>query len=440
MRRRFAIAFVALFALFAVGISVSLVFIWRGSRELEQVLSSHQIEDLRQDLSRSLERSQKDLQVSGTVFANQLDDIIGNVQALDRSVDSCFDCHHTPALRGELERISELVETYKEQYSTFITAFLNAESRQRLQFEAAATAAEIDEVVDAMLLAAGPRLQRRTEAASAQVERSWTSLVVTLLLTFVVAILISSFLTRSVVEPLDRLVGAAGRISAGDLGFRIAHDERHELGTLMDAFNEMSETLESKTERIESYVAKLHRLNEGIVSLHAQSDEGSLFAHQVEAIDSLMDVELRGSVLPTELEGVFQVSLSERGEAAPRHREPISASKLEQIRGPGGPPMTIVGAKEAGDWPFGPWQPERQLRNYLVCWIDWQGGLVGALIVANRISGEFAEEDGELLAALGQSLRVALENAREFRRLRNEMELLKSRDGATAGKDAEPSR
>ena len=116
-------------------------------------------------------------------------------------------------------RISELVETYKEQYSTFITAFLNSESRQRLQFEAAATAQEIDEAVDALLLSAAPGLQRRTEAASAQVERSWTSLVVTLMLTFVVAILISSVLTRSVVEPLERLVGAAGRIGGGDLGF-----------------------------------------------------------------------------------------------------------------------------------------------------------------------------------------------------------------------------
>ena len=56
MRRRFVIAFVALFALFAAGIAISLVFIWRGSKELEQVVASHQVEDLRQGLSRSTQR------------------------------------------------------------------------------------------------------------------------------------------------------------------------------------------------------------------------------------------------------------------------------------------------------------------------------------------------------------------------------------------------
>jgi len=429
MRRRFILAFVALFALFAIGIATSLVFIWRGSKELREVLASHQVEELRQSLSQALQKSQRDLQVSGTAFANNLDDIIANVEELDRSVQGCFDCHHDPLVQHDLERISELLVTYKQQYSTFITAFLNRESRQRLQSEAAATAAEIDGVVDSLLGRASPALQRRTEAATAQVERSWTSLVVTLFLTFIVAIAISSVLTRSVTEPLGRLVAATGKIGRGELGFRIDHSERHELGALMDAFNDMSETVESKTKRIEGYVEKLHRLNEGIVSIHSQSGPEGSFARQVEAIDTLVDAELRGSIQATELEGVFVVSVGRRGEATPEFRAPISVAKLERIRRRGERSMLVVQQSEIDGWPFGVWGPALELRNYLVCWIEWQEELRGGLLVANKISGEFEKEDGELLTALGQGLGVALENARDYRALQAEMARLKAGTG-----------
>jgi nitrate/nitrite-specific signal transduction histidine kinase len=429
VRRRFILAFVALFTLFAVGIVTSLVFIWQGTTELRDVLAAHQIEELRQSLSRSLQRSERDLQVSGTVFANQLDDIIANVQDLDQSVQGCFGCHHEPALRGELEKIAGLVETYKQQYSTFITAFLNQESRQRLQFEAAATAEEIDDIVDALLAAASPRLQRRTQAATAQVERSWTSLVVTLLLTFVAAIAVSLVLTRSVTDPLGRLAAATARIGRGELGYRIEHQQRHELGAVMDAFNTMSETLESKTERIEHHVQKLHKLNESVVALYAQPDKDDLFARQVEAIDSLMEAEFRGNIVASGLEGVFLVRISRRGETTPEYRTVISAQKLEAVRERGSHSLLVVAQDQMDGWPFGAWAPPEEPRNYLVSWVDWQGEFRGALFAANKSSGDFEAEDGELLVALGQALGAAVDNASDYESLQAEMAQLKSEAG-----------
>lgn len=433
MRRRFILAFVALFALFAIGIVISLVFIWRGSTELRSVLASHQIEDLRQSLSLSLQRSQKDLQVSGTVFANQLDDIIANVQDLDQSVQGCFGCHHEPALQAELEKISALVQTYKQQYSTFITAFLNRESRQRLQFEAAATAEEIDNIVDALLMAASPRLQRRTQAATAQVERSWTSLLVTLLLTFVGAIAISSVLTRGVTEPLSRLVRATDRIAGGEMGSRIEHQERHELGSVMDAFNAMSETLDSKTKRIDDHVEKLFRLNEGVVSLYAPPNQADSFARQVAAIDGLMDVGFRGNIVPTGLEDVFLVSLSPRGETTAKYKGAVSAAKLEKLRNHPTPSMLVVAENELEAWPFGAWAPRQDLRNYLVCWVHWQGEFRGALLAANKTPGDFEAEDCGLLVALGNVVGPALEHAHDYRTLQEEVEQLKAGDESEPG-------
>jgi nitrate/nitrite-specific signal transduction histidine kinase len=432
MKRRFVLAFVALFALFASGIGISLVFIWRGTTELREVLGLHQIEDLRQTLSRTLERSRQDLEVSGTVFANQLDEIIANVEALDSSVQSCFGCHHEPRLRSDIERVAEMVEVYKDQYGTFITAYLNPERRQQLQFETATTAERIEDVVDGMLLRATPALKVRTEAATAQVERSWTALIATLALTFVAAIVISFRLTRSVTGPLDRLVQATERIAEGELGHLIEHDEPRELGVLMNAFNTMSRSLHSKTQRIERYVERLHRLNHNVVALCAETRAGDLFARQVQAIDDLMEVELRGCIVKTGLKDVFLVSLSRRGESKPEYRTVVSKAKLGEVRAGGEPELLVAREGEVERWPFGAWAPEEELRSYLVRWIEWNGSFQGALLAVNRRDGDFGAEDSELLIALGQAIGLALDGIGDIKSLQAGMELPESLDDTTA--------
>lgn len=428
MKRRFILAFIGLFTLFAAGIATSLVFIWRGTTELRSVLAAHQIEDLRRDLGASIQRTREDLRVAGTVFARHPDQMTANLEELERSVQGCFDCHHESAILQKQERIAELVETYSRQVGDFLTTGIDAEGGQRLQLEAAATADEMDAAVEAMLRIAGPRLQRRTQEATAQVERSWMSLVVTLLLTFVVAIAISSVLTRSVTEPLDRLVTATERIRSGESGFRIQHQERHETGILMDAFNAMSGALEAKSRRIEEYIQKLFRLNESVAALYAPPGGDDLYARQVQAIDSLMEVDFRGTLVPTGLEGVFLVSLSPRGQTTPKYRSAVSTAKLEKLQGSCEQPVLVVQEGEVGAWPFGGWAPREKLRNYLVAWIQRRGEIRGALLAANRSSGDFQAEECGLLAALAQAAGDAVVQVRDYQSLQAEVEKLKLHD------------
>ena len=105
MKRQFIIAFALLFAVFTLGIGTSIFLHWRSATQLERVVAGHQIEELRQILSLRVHVSRKDLQVSGTVFANQLDEIVGNVKALDESIQGCFDCHHGPETDQELPTV-----------------------------------------------------------------------------------------------------------------------------------------------------------------------------------------------------------------------------------------------------------------------------------------------------------------------------------------------
>ncbi len=430
MKQRFVIAFCILFALFGTGIGTSILLLWKSSGELRTIIGQHQVEELRQILSLRIHRSQTDLEVSGTVFAHQLDNIIANVEALDASLRVCFDCHHQPQLQQELETVSAKLERYKVQYSTFITAFLNPEQRQSLQLEAATTAQEIATLVDELLLSATVALTQRTDRALEELDRSWKILASTLVLTFLVAVLVAFTLIRSVTGPVDKLVTATGRISAGELGFRIKHQEQHELGTLIDAFNEMSVTLESNRERIRGYVGRLTRLNEAVLSLHATPAEVELLQRLALAMQDLVEAEFYGNVLKTGIENVFAVSLNRAGEKDPLCRSVVSHRTLEKIRAGEEHATLRFGKRTAAEWPFGAWVPDVELRNFLICWIELKGQLRGALIAANKRTGDFVDEDGELLSALGHGVAKALENIRLHQKLRAEIEELKSQEAA----------
>ncbi len=62
------------------------------------------------------------------------------------------------------------------------------------------------------------------------------------------------------------------------------------------------------------------------------------------------------------------------------------------------------------------------MRSLLICWIEFREELQGALIAANKRGGQFVEEDGELLSALGHGVVETLENIRHQQELRAKLE------------------
>ena len=224
----------------------------------------------------------------------------------------------------ELTEVATLVERYKDQFSTFITAILNEEQRSGLQLEAAATASELNERIDRMMLTTGPILKQRTQAGLAQVARSWRVLAVTLALTLVGAILVTIILAGSVTEPVEKLLAATGRISAGEVGHQIEHRNRDELGALMDSFNQMSAALERDQQRIDGYVTRLRRLIRAVFSVRSTAQTDSLRPRLTRAMEELVEAEVYGSILKADLENVCVLSLQRHGDTSPFHQAGLS--------------------------------------------------------------------------------------------------------------------
>jgi signal transduction histidine kinase len=84
------------------------------------------------------------------------------------------------------------------------------------------------------------------------------------LITFVfifIGILISYYLSHSLVKPIDELVAGSRRISQGDFNYRIKAQGTDEIGILAQAFNQMTLDLKRNIEEKEAYLRELESSN-----------------------------------------------------------------------------------------------------------------------------------------------------------------------------------
>lgn len=84
-------------------------------------------------------------------------------------------------------------------------------------------------------------------------------------LDFLLLLVLGSYLlSRAVVLPIRRLLGATRRIAAGDLGGAVHVPDSTEVAELSDAFNAMVVALREKREEVEEKVASLNRANKAL--------------------------------------------------------------------------------------------------------------------------------------------------------------------------------
>lgn len=80
------------------------------------------------------------------------------------------------------------------------------------------------------------------------------TLWIALALLLVICISFSMKTIRSIIKPLNALVGFAGRVAGGDLTERLRIDSRDETKVLADAFNQMVESLQRTMNQMENYL------------------------------------------------------------------------------------------------------------------------------------------------------------------------------------------
>ncbi|MGA6828083.1 two-component system histidine kinase PnpS [Nitrospira sp. NS4] len=129
------------------------------------------------------------------------------------------------------------------------------------------------------------------EQETAKLQRN---LAIALGAAFLMAVLLSVWMARSITKPLSDMAGVASRLATGDSTIRIKTHSRDEVGQLGDALNRMTDQLR----------AKIDELSE---------DRAQLLAMLTSMVEGVMVLDYRGHVLQVNpaLERMFGVSRTE---------------------------------------------------------------------------------------------------------------------------------
>ncbi len=263
MKKKILTGFGLLLVLFLSGSIIAVVYITKTTQRMDKLIMLHQVEIQREDLIIHVQQVQSHIYRNKIWKAGDLDALIAQVQEMDRVMDSCVGCHHSPELTQGLLGMRDMANDYKTAISRLVTVSANPQRIASLERRAQDLGQELITMTQGMAFAANVRLQQKTQETMSTIREVRNVLYMTLLLGFLLAVITAYFLAKSLDQRLQQLLDATRRISNGELQHRVNIDDApgSEFKELGEAFNTMTKNLHlSQRQLVQS--AKLAAIGE----------------------------------------------------------------------------------------------------------------------------------------------------------------------------------
>ncbi len=250
MKRKITVGLIIITVLFILGGIYLVVKIEKATSTLDNLITLHQVEILREKLLIHVKRVQFDLNLKNTRYARNVNDVIENVINMERVADSCMDCHHTDNMQRKLRDMQSDMREYKKAVSRVFTIRANA-SRIKIEEDRAFKKGEqILAKVNGMISMASSKLETRTQTSLREISRTKYILFFLVSLGPLSSAVLAYVFVKGFTGPVNSLLTATKKIKDGDLDFRI-EGLKDEFGTVASSFNEMAHSLNLSMRKIE---------------------------------------------------------------------------------------------------------------------------------------------------------------------------------------------
>ena len=422
MKKYIIISFALIFIFAGIGSGVSLYHLLSTTANLRNLISLHEIEDVRQALSFNFQKIQSYTFSSQAYLTENIDEIINNAKEVNQTLVRCNECHHKPEIEAELKGVEAMVQDYQEQLSYLITTVTEGELRREQQGIVADQSNLILSKVQDMVNRAASTLNIETSNAMNKIEESYIILGLTLIFTFLAAQLVAHFLTSRITKPVDKLLNAANRITQGELGYQIDYKGPGEFQALISTFNTMSDSLSRQEDKIRNTMKKLHQLSHMTLPLHTALNTSIIISYLHKTMNDLIAAEYVGIMLPEENNEQYVLHLFATSVKNNESRRfTFSQNEIKGVFDDHNGEPLLDNSMQSENWPFAEKPEGVEFNNLLLTWMRIENNVTGALITINKNQGGFSEEDSEIVGILANNMNVALDNIGLFNNLQQQM-------------------
>jgi len=235
-----ALGFVCL--VFVAGGAYIIIAIESATSKLDQLITLHQVEIMREQLLIHIKHVQSDLYLMGTRYEKSPNEILANVDNLKQASEICFSCHHTAKVEKRLNHMSADISSYSSSIREILKVSGNRDALIKQSDMAYRTTQNLVAQVNAMVHMSNTKLEEKTKASMIDISRSNITLYALVILTPFVAAGFCFVVIREFTRPVKALLEATRKLKSGDLGYRIT-GLRDEFGEVATSFNDMSQSL-----------------------------------------------------------------------------------------------------------------------------------------------------------------------------------------------------
>jgi two-component system sensor histidine kinase AtoS len=250
MKKKIIIGLSIFSLIFFVGGIYIVYTVQRATSKLDQLITLHEVEIMRENLSIGVKRVQADLSLQNTHYARGAYITVNNVMSMSKAADGCFGCHHAENVMQRLVDLRGHIEDYKGAISRVLT-IRGDPAREKSEEESAirigdSLTMKIDEMIDFTR----KRLDEKTKKGLQDISGTKTLLFVLVGVGPLLAIGLALVFIKGFTKPVDTLLDAIRKLKGGNLDYRI-EGLADEFGEVASAFNDMASTLKENIYRIE---------------------------------------------------------------------------------------------------------------------------------------------------------------------------------------------
>lgn len=245
MKKKIIIGLSIFSLLFFLGGIYIIVTIEKATSTLDNLITLHQVEILREHLLIHIKRVQGDLNLKSTRYARTVDIMISNVKNMENMSATCFGCHHSEDVQNKLDDLRNELDIYKDAISRVLTIRAND---RRLKFEediAFRKGEDLLKKVNTMINISTLKLSNKTKTALRDISGTKTILYLLVAIGPILTAVLGFIFVKSFTRPVNVLLDATRRLEGGDLDYRIT-GLKDEFGRVASSFNEMATSLKEQ--------------------------------------------------------------------------------------------------------------------------------------------------------------------------------------------------
>ncbi|MBI5663572.1 MAG: PAS domain S-box protein, partial [Nitrospirae bacterium] len=289
MRKRIIIGLSVFSVIFLLGGLYIITTIESATSTLDNLITLHQVEILREQLLLQIKRVQADINLKNTRYARGMDTVIANVKNMEKMADGCLDCHHSEDMTLRLEHLQEDVDDYKKAISRLFTIRANIQRLEEEEDRTFRTGDELITSVNSMITMASSKLESKTQSSLRDIANTKAILYALVAALPLFTGMLGFFFIRGLTYPVNVLLNATRKIKSGELDHKI-EGLKDEFGEVADSFNEMSRSLEESMRSIRENEKRYRMLFESagdaIFMLEAEGENaGSIVSANKAAAD-----------------------------------------------------------------------------------------------------------------------------------------------------------